>query len=71
MPFAESGVKIEGGLLLDTRAASLEEGYRPCHCSRERAESLLLVAMRHEDPDLEMPPKSSKLPNELLSDFEA
>ena len=27
--------------------------------------------MRHEDPDLEMPPKSSKLPNELLSDFEA
>ena len=36
-----------------------------------RSESLLLVAMRHEDPDLEMPPKSSKLPNELLSDFEA
>ena len=68
---AESG-KSKGGLLLDTRAASLEGGDTgPAIVPGNPSESLLLVAMRHEDPDLEMPPKSSKLPNELLSDFEA
>ena len=68
---AESG-KSKGDLLLDTRAASLEGGDTgPAIVPGKPSESLLLVAMRHEDPDLEMPPKSPRLSKELLSDFEA
>ncbi|MEM9018129.1 MAG: DUF1549 domain-containing protein, partial [Verrucomicrobiota bacterium] len=64
--------KSKGGLLLDTREASLDGGDTgPAVVPGKPEESLLLVAIRHDDPDFEMPPKSPKLPKSLLADFHA
>src|SRR4029077_20488301 len=52
----------KGGLLLDARAAALKGGDTgPALVPGKPEESLLLKAVRWEDPDLKMPPKE-KMP---------
>ena len=60
--------KIQGGLLLDTRAGIRQGGDSgPSVTPGKPVESLLLEAMRYES--FEMPPKS-KLPDHVIADFE-
>ncbi|NLT69620.1 MAG: DUF1553 domain-containing protein [Verrucomicrobiaceae bacterium] len=67
----ESG-KAKGGLRVDDREALRRGGeLGAAVVEGEPGESLLLVAMRHEDPDLEMPPRKAKLPDAVSADFEA
>jgi cytochrome c553 len=64
------GGKVKGGLLLDTRDASRLGGDSgPAVVPFKPEESLLLTAIRHEDGDLEMPPKD-KLDDAVIADFE-
>jgi hypothetical protein len=68
---AESG-KSKGGLMLDTKAAIRVGGDTgPAVVPGDAAKSLLLTAIKHSDPDLEMPPKEPKLPDAVIADFEA
>ena len=68
---AESG-KSKGGLMLDTKAAIRAGGDGgPAVVPGEPSKSLLLTAMKHSDPDLEMPPKGPKLPETIIADIEA
>jgi hypothetical protein len=62
--------RIKGGLLLDTRDASLKGGDsgQPAVVPGKPDESLLLRALRHLD-DLEMPPKKPALPAAVIADF--
>ncbi len=65
----ESG-KAKGGLLLDSKAALLEGGDSgPALTPGDPDASLLLAAIEHRDPDLEMPPNRDKLPKTVLADF--
>lgn len=62
--------KIKGGLLLDTREGSRRGGDTgPAVVPGDATKSLLIKAIRYDDPDLEMPPKK-KLPAEVIADFE-
>lgn len=62
--------KLKASLLLDTRAGHLEGGDSgPALVPGDPEESLLIEVIRYEDPDMEMPPKS-KLPDEIIADFE-
>jgi mono/diheme cytochrome c family protein len=62
--------KVKGGLLLDTKAGTLQGGDSgPALVPGDPAKSLLLTAIRHTDPDLEMPPKK-KLSDAQIADFE-
>lgn len=66
----ESG-KAKGGLRLDDREAVLRGGDSgPALVPGKPEESLLLAAMRHSDPDLEMPPRKERLSDAILKDFE-
>lgn len=66
----ESG-KAKGGLRLDDREAVLRGGDNgPALVPGKPEESLLLAAIRHSDPDLEMPPRKDRLPESVLKDFE-
>ncbi len=66
----ESG-KSKGGLTLDTKAAIQTGGDTgPAVVPGDVAKSLLLTAIKHSDPDLEMPPKKPKLPDAVIADFE-
>ena len=66
----ESG-KSKGGLLLDTKAAIRAGGDTgPAVVPSSPKDSLLLKAIRHADPDLEMPPNKAKLPDAVIADFE-
>ncbi|MFO1485021.1 MAG: PSD1 and planctomycete cytochrome C domain-containing protein [Verrucomicrobiaceae bacterium] len=66
----ESG-KSKGGLMLDTKAAIRAGGDTgPAVVPGDVAKSLLLTAIKHSDPDLEMPPKKVKLPDAVIADFE-
>ncbi|MCB1202689.1 MAG: PSD1 domain-containing protein [Verrucomicrobiae bacterium] len=66
----ESG-KAKGGLRLDDREAILRGGDSgPALLPGKPEESLLLAAIRHSDPDLEMPPRKERLPEKTLRDFE-
>ena len=68
---AESG-KSKGGLMLDTRQAIQAGGDTgPAVVPGDAAKSLLLTAIKHSDPDLEMPPKEPKLPDAVIADFES
>ena len=61
--------KVKGGLRLDSRAAMLQGGDTgPAVVPGEVDESLLVLAIRHED-GLEMPPKKPKLPDAAIADF--
>jgi hypothetical protein len=58
---AES-TKIKGELLLDTRDGVLQGGKSgPAIIPGDPEKSLLIRAIRYEDPDLQMPPKGEKL----------
>jgi cytochrome c553 len=60
--------KLKGGLRLDTRAGVLRGGDSgPAIVPGKPAESLLLKALRHEEPA--MPPEE-KLPDAVIADFE-
>jgi cytochrome c553 len=64
--------KLKGDLMLDTREATLKGGASgPAVVPGKPDKSLLLKTMKHEDPDLAMPPKSDKLPDNVIADFEA
>ena len=64
--------KIKGGLLLDSRAASLKGGETgPAVVPGDLEKSLLIKAVRYTDPDLQMPPKDKKLSNAQIADLEA
>ena len=64
--------KSKGGLMLDTKAAIRAGGDGgPAVVPGEPSKSLLLTAMKHSDPDLEMPPKGPKLPETVIADIEA
>ncbi len=57
----ESG-KSKGGLLLDTREATLKGGENgPAVKPGDLAKSLLITAVNYKDKDLQMPPKGDKL----------
>lgn len=67
----ESG-KSKGGLMLDTKQAIRAGGDTgPAVVPGDAAKSLLLTAIKHSDPDLEMPPKEPQLPKTVIADFEA
>lgn len=66
----ESG-KAKGGLRVDDREALRRGGEMGAAVVEGKpGESLLLIAMRHEDPDLEMPPRKPRLSDAVSSDFE-
>jgi hypothetical protein len=67
---AESG-KSKGGLRLDTRENIRAGGDTgPAVVPGEPGKSLLLTAISHTNPDLEMPPKAAQLPKAVIADFE-
>src|SRR5437588_7787655 len=64
-------VKLKGGLALDSKERALKGGNTgPAIVPSKPEESLLLEAIRHSDPDLEMPPEEKKLPDEVIANFE-
>jgi hypothetical protein len=64
--------KSKGGLQLDTKHGIRTGGDSgPAVVPGDAAKSLLLTAIKHADPDLEMPPKQDKLPAAVIADFEA
>ena len=66
----ESG-KSKGGLTLDTKQGIRTGGDTgPAIVPGDTEKSLLLTAIKHSDPDLEMPPKKPKLPEAVIADFE-
>ncbi|NOX98398.1 MAG: DUF1549 domain-containing protein, partial [Verrucomicrobia bacterium] len=65
----ESG-KSKGGLLLDSRASALKGGDNgPAVVPGDMKKSLLLTAITHRDPDMEMPPKKAKLSEAIIGNF--
>ena len=63
--------KMKGGLRVDSREALLKGGDTgPAVVPGDVAKSLLLRAVRHEDPDLAMPAKKPKLADSVISDLE-
>jgi mono/diheme cytochrome c family protein len=66
---AEAG-KIKGGLLLDTRDAIRKGGDTgPAVVPGKPDKSLLLAAISHTDPDLQMPPKRPQLAKAVIADI--
>lgn len=67
---SEKAKKKQGGLLLDSRAGLRVGGDSgPAVVPGKPGASLLLRAVRYDDPDLKMPPKG-KLPAAVLADLE-
>jgi mono/diheme cytochrome c family protein len=63
--------KIKGDLALDTRAGLLKGGQSgPAVVPKQPAKSLLIKVIKHEQPDMEMPPKEPKLDDKIIADFE-
>ncbi|MCS7046820.1 MAG: hypothetical protein NZO58_10730, partial [Gemmataceae bacterium] len=61
--------KQRGGLVLDTKEGLLKGGDSgPALVPRKPQESLLLKALRYDNPELRMPPKG-KLPDHVIADF--
>ena len=64
--------KQEGGLRLDSRDAWMRGGDRgEAIIAGEADKSLLIKAVRHDDPDLQMPPDTKKLTAAEIADLEA
>lgn len=62
--------KSKGGLLLDSKAGLIKGGDSgPSVVPGNPEKSLLLTAINHSDPDLEMPPKETKLPERIIAAF--
>ncbi|HEX5218840.1 MAG TPA: DUF1549 domain-containing protein, partial [Verrucomicrobiae bacterium] len=67
-----SAEKVRGGLLIDSREATLEGGNSgPAVVPGNLEKSLLITAVRYTDADLQMPPKGKKLTDEQIADLEA
>ena len=67
---SQTAEKLKGGLLLDTRADTLEGGENgPVIIAGKPDESRLIEAIRYGNPDLRMPPKGNKLPDAVVADF--
>lgn len=63
--------KVRSGLDLSTRDLLLEGGDSEDAINLEKpGKSYLLTLIKHEEEDLEMPPKKDKLPAGLIADFE-
>ncbi len=63
--------KHNAKLRLDSKAAVLKGGVSgPAIVLGRAKESLLIKAIRHDDPELKMPPKEKKLPDSVITDFE-
>lgn len=63
--------KVRSGLDVSTRELLLEGGDSDDAINLEKpGESYLLTLIKHEEEDLEMPPKKDKLSDELIADFE-
>jgi mono/diheme cytochrome c family protein len=66
------GLKVKGGLLLDTRDGLLKGGDSgPAIVPGDPDKSLLIKAVRQADPDLQMPPKGEKLTDAQIADLVA
>lgn len=66
----EKGKKVRGGLSLDSREGMLQGGDSgPAIVPGNPSRSLLIKALRHEDPQRAMPPKK-KLEGDIVGDFE-
>lgn len=65
--------KLKGNLLLDTRSGWLKGGDsgEPTILPGKPDDSLLMRSIRHEEPDLEMPPKKPKLSDTVIADLAA
>ncbi len=62
--------EVQGGLLLDSRAAAQRGGESgPAVVPGKVADSLLMQALRHEG-GLQMPPKKARLSEAILADFQ-
>ncbi len=61
--------KQKGGLRLDSLEAALAGGssYGPAIVPGRSAESPMILFMAHLEPDMEMPPKEDKLPEEIVA----
>jgi hypothetical protein len=63
--------KLKGGLRLDDTEALLKGGSSgPAFVPGDPEASLLIKAVRYSDPDLQMPPKNKKLPQEQIASLE-
>jgi len=68
---SSKAAKLKGGLALDSKERALKGGNTaPAIVPAKPEASLLLKAIRHSDPDLEMPPEEAKLPDEVIANFE-
>ena len=66
---AKQNKKLKGGLFLDTRAGVFTGGDTgPAIDTAKPDKSLILTALRWQDPDIEMPPKK-KLSDAVIADF--
>src|SRR5580698_7694033 len=64
--------KVKGDLLLDTREGVLKGGETgPAIVPGNPDASLLIKAIRYNDPDLQMPPKNQPLSDQQVADLEA
>jgi hypothetical protein len=71
---SHSAERIRGGLVLDSRSGLLQGGSSgPAIVPGDPAKSLLIQAVRHDDPDLQMPPADHgpKLPDPVIADLTA
>lgn len=63
--------KVRSGLDISTRELLLEGGDSDDAINlKDPEKSYLLTLIRHEEEDLEMPPKKPKLPDSLIADFQ-
>ncbi|MBG85466.1 MAG: hypothetical protein CMO80_01010 [Verrucomicrobiales bacterium] len=63
--------RSRGGLHVDTRQAMIAGGDNgPSIVPGNPSASLLIKALKYTDPDLQMPPDDSKLPDYVIRDFE-
>ena len=66
-----SSEKVKGDLLVDSREGLKKGGSSgPAIIPGNIRKSLLVSTMRHDDPDLAMPPKQDRLPDSVIADFE-
>lgn len=63
--------RVKGGLLLDTKEGALKGGNNgPVIVPGKPDESQMIIAVRYEDEDLQMPPKGKKLSNKEIAILE-
>jgi mono/diheme cytochrome c family protein len=69
---SQKSEKVKGGLFLDTKDGLLAGGDNgPAIVPGDPDKSLLIKAVRYNDPNLQMPPKDKKLSSEQIADLEA